>query len=447
MNSKIESGKFLFFRILYNSLLYSFFTVTAPFFIYKVLTKEKYKEGIYQRLGFLSQNGKNALIKGNLIWFHAVSVGEVQASFPLLDQLKQLYPDNNFILSTTTATGQKVARTKYENDPKITVIYFPLDFFHIFHSIFKKFDIRLIIIMETEIWPNFLMEAYRHNIPVVLVNGRISQKSYSGYSKLRGLFNECTKSVKFFCMQEQTDADKLIGLGIDRDRVKVTGNIKYDTSLKIEINRKICDSIISRLGWDSSTPVLVAGSTHHGEDEIMLDVFNQARRKVDGLKFILAPRHPERIQEVEKLIRDHNFNYIKKTDLDKSGTISKTIDVILLDTMGELRHIYSIATVAFIGKSMIAPGGGQNILEPASLGIPVVFGTYMDNFREVVKKMVEAEAGIMVNNKSELIETILNLLLYKSIRDKLKENSIGAVKSLQGATLKTLSYIGNILNH
>jgi len=446
MGKKFESGKFCFFRILYNSLLYGFFAVCSPFFLYKLLTAEKYKEGFIQRLGFLSQDGKAVLKKGNVIWVHAVSVGEAQASFSLIEELKQIYPSKNFIVSTTTATGQKVARTRFKNDKRVCVIYFPLDFFHSFHFIFKKYKIDLIIIMETEIWPNFLMESFRHNIPVILVNGRISQKSYSGYMKLRGLFLESAKSVRFFCMQEQKDADKLIKLGIGNDRIKITGNIKYDTSLKTGINRKICDSLTGKLKWNESTPVFIAGSTHNGEEDILLEVFNQVKQKVCGLKLIIAPRHPERIAEVEKLIISNHLSYIRKTAVDKALEIDGVFDVVLLDTMGELRHLYSIATVAFVGKSLIAPGGGQNILEPASLGIPVVFGRYMSNFEQVAQTIVQAQAGVMVTDKNELLQTVLNLFLYKPVRDQIKGNALIAVRSFQGATEKTIACVKEIIN-
>ena len=435
---------FTCFQIFYNIAIYLFFIITLPYFIIKMITTKKYRAGLIHRLGFLSRETKDFLRQGNIIWVHAVSVGEAQTSFPLIDKLRKTFPNKNIVLSTTTVTGQNVAKKWAENKDRMTVTYFPLDFCHIFHRLFSYYRIDLVIIMETEIWPNFLMEAHRHKIPVILANGRISQKSYDGYKKLRRLFLQCTRSIKFFCMQDKFDAEKLEKLGIDKSRLIISGNIKYEASVNVPVNEKIPNAMSSKLNWPSTQPVLVAGSTHNGEEEILCSVFKELQKQVDGLKMVLVPRHPERLADVENILTTNNIKYLRKTSLDYYDKIDPAPDVILVDTMGELRHIYMIGQVVFIGKSLV-PGGGQNILEPASLAKPVVFGKHMDNFAVASKNLLNAKGAVMVNDKDELKTVLLELFSSAQKREQLGNNAIKEIKKWCGAIDKILSCVKSIL--
>lgn len=440
----MTAKKLIFAQLIYNIMMSLFLIVSVPYFLVKIITTKKYRSGLIQRLGFLPESTYNAFAKGQIIWVHAVSVGEAQAAFSLIKKLCAAYPDCHIILSTTTVTGQKVARMWAVDDPRVSVIYFPLDFCCIFRKIFKRYDVRMIILIETEIWPNFLMEAYRFEIPVLLVNGRISEKSFRGYKRVKSLFLHSVAAIKCFCMQDTSDAEKLYRLGVERTRVNVVGNIKYESALNIPVNKNIPGALVGKLGWNHDQPVWVVGSTHHGEDEIVCSVYQKIKNRIPDLKMILAPRHPERLQEVEKILKDSIIQYARKTDIDKEGKGVFNIDAILLDTMGELRHLYSIATVTFVGKSLV-PGGGQNILEPASLGKPVVFGQYMDNFARITEKILNAEAGIMVKNEQELVDAVSSLFENKNLRDRLGGNAVREIKRWQGASDKILSIIDEFI--
>ena len=437
---------FTFFQVCYNIGIYLFFILTLPYFIIKMITTKKYRAGLIHRLGFLSKSTKRFLEKGNIIWVHAVSVGEAQTSFPLIDKLLRKYPDNNIVLSTTTVTGQGVAKKWAHNKDRVEVTYFPLDFCHIFHRLFTCYQIKMVIIMETEIWPNFLMEAHRHNVHVVLANGRISQKSYDGYKKLKRLFLQCTRSISFFCMQDKFDAEKLEKLGIDKNRIIISGNIKYEASVSVPVKKNISESMRTRLNWGYNEPVLVAGSTHKGEEDILCGVFNEIKEKIPGLKMVLAPRHPERLAEAETILTARNITYLRKTSLDYYDKLDKSPDVVLVDTMGELRHIYLLAQVVFIGKSLV-PGGGQNIIEPASLAKPVVFGKYMDNFAVASKNLIDAKGAVMVNDTDELKSVLIDLFSSKQRRDELGKNALSEVKKWCGASKQILSCVQQVLSN
>ena len=436
---------FTFVQLLYSIGLYLFFIITSPFFLIKVVTTKKYRAGIWRRLGFLSAESKTAFAKGKIIWVHAVSVGEVQAALPLIERLKSTYPDHSFMLSVTTLTGNTVARKATADDQRVTVMYFPLDFWHTFHRIFKSYWIELIILVETEIWPNFLMEAYVARVPVIMANGRISANSFKGYYSIRSLLRQCVRSIVCFCMQNDDDANRLRQIGIDDELITVCGNIKYEALLTLPVNKDIGTDLMKKASWSSSDLIWVVGSTHHGEEDMIASAYTELRKSVPNLKLLIAPRHPERLDEAESVFKDHGIALNRKTSLDKSSTPSKDCNVVLLDTMGELRHLYSIATVAFVGKSMVKPGGGQNVLEPASLAKPVVFGPFMDNFTDVVNKMVSAKAAVMVHSLDELIEQTSVLLTDVTYRQELGEMARKEVQRWHGATDCILKCIVDIL--
>lgn len=440
---------FTFVQLIYSVMMYLFFIVASPYFIIKVMTTEKYRSGIRYRLGYLSDELKCALNNGPNIWVHAVSVGEVQAALPLIETLKETYLSHNVILSATTLTGFTVAKRATESDPRVAVTYFPLDFWHTFHRIFSRHRIDLIIIIETEIWPNFLMEAYIYRIPVILANGRISASSFRGYRLVSWMFRACTRSIEYFCMQTDHDASRIRQLGIDEDRIHLCGNIKYEMLLKLPVNRTIGTTLMRTASWSANDPVWLIGSTHRGEEELICSVYTELRRTIGNLRMIVAPRHPERIEEVAAILTAHQIPFYRKTELDTAPAPVRDCRVVLLDTMGELRHLYTIATVAFVGKSMVAPGGGQNVLEPASLGVASVFGPYMDNFAAVADKLVAAQGGIMVHSRDELLDQTRRLLTDSSHRTKTGANARAEVERWQGATDCILSCVNEVLpiNH
>jgi 3-deoxy-D-manno-octulosonic-acid transferase len=304
------------------------------------------------------------------IWVHAVSVGEVMAAVPLLQRLKEHYPSKGIVLSTITDTGQKVAR---ERSPEgTTVIYLPFDFASILNSVLKRSRAELLIVIETELWPNMLRVFKSNGIPVLLLNGRISEQSYKGYKKISFFMKTVFSNIDFFGMQGEMYVERIQRLGIDKRRVQEIGNFKFDTRPPSHIPQ-----------WTEKIqgPVIVAGSTHEGEEALITDVHAQLKKDFPNLNLIIAPRHPERFNEVEEMLTSKKISFIKRSSLTShpSGPDEIRGELILLDSIGELSALYGISTIAVIGKSFRGYGG-QNPLEPAFWGKPIICGPHMENF-------------------------------------------------------------------
>ncbi len=321
------------------------------------------------------------------IWVHAVSVGEVNAAIPLLRKLKAAHPDIPVILSTITDTGQKVARQKAPEGTHL--VYLPFDLRIILHRCFEKVRPRLFIVMETELWPNIFRVAAERSVPVIILNGRISERSAKGYGKISFFMKKVFDQVTLFCMQSPSDAQRLKTIGAEESKVMVLGNFKFD----MEITQQIPPWMKEVQGQ-----VIVAGSTHAGEEQIIIDAYRENVYLFPGLKLIIAPRHPERFGEAEEVIRRSDMRYIKRSELDAEGADAgeKKFNILLLDTVGELTAAYSIADVAIMGKS-IEGRGGQNPLEPAYWGKPIICGEHMENF-PFIKDFYAAGAAFQVTS-------------------------------------------------
>ncbi len=406
-----------------------------------MVTKGKYKKGLRQRLGFIPQV-KNK----DIIWVHAVSVGEVIAASPIIDAIRKKFPRHNFLISTVTDTGQDMAR-KAIPDPK-EIIYFPLDFKWIVNKVLKVIQPRLFIMVETELWPNFIRETKKREIPLAVVNGRISPSSFKGYRIIKPFLKRVLSNIDLFSMQSKLDEERIISLGAPEEKVHTTGNVKFD-GLKTEIPDR--EKLAEELRISSKDLILVAGSTHPEEEEIVLDVYQKAKEEFPNLKLILAPRHPERIPEVEAICKNKNLFSIRRSQLLRTPNSlprrqagELRTPVILLDTIGELAKVYSLATVVFVGGSLV-PVGGHNILEPAALGKAPIFGPYMHNFIESARLLLEGKGGIQVRDKEELLENILSLLKNSEKREKTGKRAQEIVKRHQGASERTVELIGKLL--
>src|SRR3972149_9477167 len=389
--------------VIYSFLTYLFFLISSPYFIYKLLTTKKYRTGIKERLGFLDKSLKNIKPGKRRIWIHAVSVGEVIAASLLIKRIRELWPDETLILTTVTETGNNTARKRIKEADIIT--FFPLD---IGWSVrrFKGFlNPDICIIMETELWPNFLKIISENKTPVLIVNGRLSEKSYRGYRIGKTFFKKALKNISFFSMQTDSDAERIILLGAEKEKVFVTGNLKFDQVFKAgsQMNQDIAGELMLPTGCK----ILVLGSTHSGEEDILISTFKKLKRKFHDLFLIVAPRHPERFREVEDLLIKNSIKFCRRTKI-KEEPFSKK-EAILLDTIGELSKIYSIATIVFMGGSLV-PIRGHNILEPAVFKKPVLFGKYMHNFRDIAELFVKSGGGIQVFEPSEIEKEISNLL-------------------------------------
>jgi 3-deoxy-D-manno-octulosonic-acid transferase len=350
-----------------------------------------------ERLGFPAASSNT----NGSIWVHAVSVGEVIASIRLIKSLKESYPDKEIVLSTVTDTGQKVARERAGD--MATIIYIPFDMTFAVANAFARIRPALLIIMETELWPVIIHFFKKHGVPVLLMNGRLSEKSAKGYLKLRFFFDQVVKDISFFCMQDEVYAERIISLGAAKENVRATGNFKFDTKPSAPIP-----------AWTRmlTGPVLIAGSTHRPEEDIVLDFFVQLIPDYPTLSLILAPRHPERFGEVEDLIRKKGIGYIKRSELHCGAETKKPESVkgglvVILDVMGELSSVYGAADIAIIGGSFIEHGG-QNPLEPAFWGKAIVCGPHMENF-PFIDEFYRKGAAVMTS-KDNLCGTVKGIL-------------------------------------
>ena len=422
--------KFDFLWTFYQILLVFFFSIFWPFFIQKI------RKGLRQRLGFLSESAKR-LKDRNLIWAHAASVGEVAAMANLIRAVEKTCPGYNFVISTLTSTGQAMARKAIPDAQAF--IYFPLDFTCIVGRVLDTIKPKLFIIAETELWPNFIKEAKKRTIPIMVANGRISTGSFRKYRMVKFFMNRVLASIDLFIMQSQTDAERIISLGADASKVTVTGNLKFDVESYIS-------SRPANSNLEGSRVIFVAGSTHRGEEEIIVDVYREIRNVYPHIVLILAPRHPERVNELEKLLRSRDFKFAKRTDLSSPFQYSDLSQIILLDTIGELTRFYSLAKIVFVGGSLV-PAGGHNILEPASLGKGVLFGPHMDNFEEIAQSFISRGAGRVVCNRKELLRSILQLLANPEELERMGRAALEIVKAHKGAAEKSAILARNLLTH
>ena len=332
------------------------------------------------------------------IWIHAVSVGEVLSIQPLISALRRVLPDESIVLSTITATGQQVA-LKSKSD---ALIYFPFDFNYSTGHTLEKVNPKMVIITETEIWPNFLRACRQRNIPVIWINGRISDKSYPRYlwirarcmgrSFLKIILGDYVK----IGMQSEIDFHRALSLGADPKKFFSVGNIKYDIHIS---NQSLQETFRQYLV--SAQPLWIAASTMRGEEEMILNAYNQLTKKHPALRLLIAPRHPERFETVARLLQTKGYSYTRRSNMDMDGNAN----LLLLDSLGELASAFEFARVVFVGGSMI-PHGGHNILEPAFFSKPIVFGPYMENFREIAGRFLQENAAVQIQSESEMAEKI-----------------------------------------
>ena len=415
--------------ILYNLLLIVATVLLLPVILFKLITVPKYRGGMTQKLGRL-RKGVMQTIKGSRpIWVHAVSVGEVMAAHPLIRELKKKYPHRKLILSTVTVTGNYTARRRVPEAD--AVFYFPFDFPCIVRRVIQGINPQIVLVAETELWPNFFRELKRAGIPSAVINGRISPNSRRNYRKFRSFFTQVFDNVTLFCMQSEADAMRIKDIGADPEKVVVTGNLKFD--------QKLSPIASAPVSIAAGTRVITAGSTHRGEESALLDVFKLLRRKYPDLLLIIAPRHPERFDEVEGLINKAGYDCQRRTML--KGRLK---DVLLLDTIGELRSFYSLCDIAFVGGSLVKVGG-HNLLEPAAMKKPVIFSRYMFNFKEISEALLSAGGGVMVKDKTELYDQIDILLSDKELARNMGERAFSVIKMNSGAAQKTIDAIGRLI--
>ncbi len=426
--------------LVYSLLTLAVFIAVSPYFVYQAIRYKKYIGSLRQRLGFLPITFN--IDAEESIWIHAVSVGEALTARALAADLKARYPRLRLFLSTTTIAGQQVARRSLSNID--AVFYFPFDWTLIVRRTLRLVRPRVFVMMETEIWPNLLRECRRGGVRTVLFNGRISSRSYPRYRLVRPFFARVLADVDRFCMQSEESARRLVELGADPARVTVTGSLKFD-SLELRVaaaHGRPRERVLRFFRLSPSRTVLVAGSTLRGEEAAVLRAFVRVKTAQAGALLIIAPRHPERFREVERISRDAGFVTAMRSELPIDA--EPRADVVVLDTLGELAQLYQVATAVFVGGSLVDQGG-HNILEPAIFGKPIVFGAHMQNFKEIADAFLTNDAAIQVRSDQELEEVLLTLVTDPVRRARLGAAARALVEANRGAKTKTLEVIGELL--
>lgn len=425
---------------LYSVLVVAFFALVSPWFLYQAIRYRKYVASLSQRMGYLpvsfNTDGEHS------IWIHAVSVGEVLTARPLARDLRARYPRLRIFLSTTTITGQAIARRSVHDVDG--VFYFPFDLGIFVRRTLELVRPRLFIMMETEIWPNLLRECRKRGIKTAIVNGRLSHRSYPRYRLVRSFIARVLDDVDSFCVQSEESARRFIDLGANPGRVAVTGSLKFD-SLDLStpaVQARARDRVLRYFRISSARPVIVAGSTMKGEEAAVLEAFRRVRSAVPYTLLILAPRHVERATDVEQQCRHEGFKVIRRSELPIDA--EPRADVVVLDTIGELATLYQLATVAFVGGSLVDTGG-HNILEPAVFGKPIVFGPHMSNFAEIASAFVNNSAGVQLKSDRELAETLLALMTDPVRRARLGAAARALVEANRGAKDKSIAVLTALL--
>src|SRR5437667_3510270 len=423
----------------YSLLALVVFIVVSPYFLYQAIRHKKYIGILRQRLGFLpisfNIDGEES------IWIHAVSVGEALTARALAADLKARYPRLRLFLSTTTIAGQQVARRSLQHVD--AVFYFPFDWAFIVRRTLSLVNPRVFIMMETEIWPNLLRVCRKRGVKSVVINGRISSRSYPRYRLIRPFFRRVLADVDRFCMQSEESARRLIDLGADPSRVSVTGSLKFDSlGLPTASHGKPRERVLRFFRISPHRAVIVAGSTFRGEEAAVLRAFARVKSTMPGALAVLAPRQPERFAEVERLAREAGFVTARRSELPIDA--EPRADVIVLDSIGELAQLYQLATAVFVGGSL-ADHGGHNILEPAVFGKPIVFGPHMQNFREIADAFVTNDAAVQVQSDRELDDLLLALVTDPVRRARLGAAARALVEANRGAKTRTLEVIGELL--
>ena len=421
------------------SIAYSIgFVLMIPAFL---LNRQKYASGFRERLGNYHEFRPD---DRKVIWLHCVSVGETNAARPLVDQLLEAFPDHRLIVSTTTKTGQELARRIFA-DKVDTVFYFPFDWKFTVRRAIDHFKPSLVLLMETEIWPRLIHEAKLSGARIAIVNGRLSENSFRRYSKVRSFISRVLSDVDLALMQGEQDANRIKSLGLDAAKVEVTNNLKFDLQLTEE-DTWLTREFRNRYAFSSHDFLIVAASTHAPEERIVTEEFKKLVAAFPEITFrlLVAPRHPERFEEVAAYLDSLDVKSARRSSQETEA--DKDAQIILLDTIGELRSLYELADIVFVGGSLI-PHGGQSILEPAAVGRPIVIGPFTHNFEEVVNLFVREKALTQLFDNSGtslpvgLFEELDSLVRHEDFRRFIGANARSLMNANRGASSKTVEYL------
>lgn len=430
--------------VLYSVLSFAVFLAVSPYVAYQAIRHKKYIGSLGQRLGYLPVSFN--LDGDESIWVHAVSVGEVLIARTLIPELRRRYPRLKLFLSTTTLSGQQLARRDVRDVD--AVFYFPFDWRFTAKRTLNLVRPRLFVMVETEIWPNLLRECRRRGVKTVVVNGRISYRSFPRYRVVRPFFRRVLANVDHFCAQGEETARRLMALGADPSKVTVTGSLKFDSLDRqpVEgVQGKVVPAkhrVLRFFRMPPNRPVIIAGSTLKGEEEAVIRAFNRVRSTGSSALLVIAARHPERFADVERLCRQEGLLTVRRTELAIDA--EPRGDAVILDTIGELAQLYQIATAVFVGGSLV-PAGGHNILEPAVFGKPIVFGPHMQNFAEIAETFLRNGAAVQVRTDRELEEAMVSLMSDPVRRARLGAAARALVDANRGARDRTIAAIASVM--
>lgn len=420
---------------LYSLLLLLALGLSTPWWLLEMLRHGKYRIGWCERLGIVPDRLLNQ-VAADTIWIHAVSVGEVLAVSRMVGELKTRLPGWRFVVSTTTDTGQRLAREQYGDR---NVFYFPLDLWFAVRAYVQALRPRLLVLAESEFWPNLLHQARNSGTSVAVVNARVSDRSLPRYLRFRRLLSGVMRDVDVFLAQSEEDARRLVQIGASADRVHVGGNLKFD--IKPPEKPQILEPFAAAVQREKIGPLLVVGSTLDGEEAMLLDCFRQMLTVYPNPLMLLAPRHPERFEAVAALLAASGLRWQRRSRWDGHQPLAGS--VFLLDSIGELATLYQFADLAFVGGSLV-PRGGHNLLEAAQFGVAIVVGPHTENFRDIVRIFEKADALRVVTAES-LTSTVLRLLQNDAERERFGHRALEVMQSQQGATERTIAALLQLL--
>ncbi|MCX5697970.1 MAG: 3-deoxy-D-manno-octulosonic acid transferase [Candidatus Omnitrophica bacterium] len=416
------------------------FLFISIFYLPVYLFRGKFHRGFLLRLGRLPRGLK----LDRPIWVHAVSVGEAIMVRPLIEKLRQEFPGKHFVISTVTPTGNKIAKGLAREKDLVT--YLPLDFSFIVRGVIDHIDPCLFVIAETELWPNLIWSLSRKKIPVVVVNGRISDASFRGYRAIKFLLGTFLNKVTKYLMQSARDETRLLALGVKKDKVQATGNMKFDNADCVGVKKDYAE-FRGKLNLRPEERLLVAGSTHPGEEVVVLSAYKKLAENSGGLRLLIAPRHPQKAKEISRLVLKYGFHPVFISELNQSLTphYLPLTTIFILDTVGQLMNYYAIADIVFMGGSLIKKGG-HNILEPALFAKPILFGRYMFNFRDIADLFLQNHGAILVQRKEELPLKLKFLLDNPALMLQLGKAAQELVLNNQGAADRNLHIIKGLMS-
>ncbi|MBP1764248.1 MAG: Three-deoxy-D-manno-octulosonic-acid transferase protein [Firmicutes bacterium] len=428
-------------HFLYNILAVCLAVAAIPLFTWRLMQEKGFGERLRQSFGFIPAEIMAPVAEKNCIWIHAASVGEIVAASPIVKEIRKTLPGNPILISVVTANGYEMARRIISDADSI--IYFPLDLPWLSDWTVRRIRPRVFLPVETELWPNFLRSVRRQGIPVMMVNGRISEKSVARYRYLRGILANMLETIIKFCMQSTIDAQYIIQMGADPKRVIVTGNTKFDQTYTDTSPEKIV-SLRRQLGLTSAEPIIVAGSTHKGEEELLLAAFTKVKAVYSQAALIIAPREILRAEELLAMAAEAGFEAKTRTAL--TAEPAEGHELVILNTIGELGQIYSLGDIIFVGGSLVSLGG-HNILEPAAHGKPIVVGPHMFNFKESYALFSGRNACATVFDEASLAEKWLEILANETLRRTMSEEALTIIRENRGAAHKSAVCLKELLEN